>query len=401
MLLPWEYGIRNLARRPVRTSLTLVAMTTVVVLILVVVGFVRGLERSLSVSGDREVVLVYSINSAENIENSSIAAQTPRLLTASLSGIWKRFGVPHVSPELYMGIRVGVVDSNRAADLHDRTNTEAVSESDALGLVRGVTSQAPLVRRDVRILSGDWPGPNEVMVGELAAAKLGLPANQIVVGNTLEFESQQWRISGTFSAGGSAYESEIWCNLPDIQSATKRQDLSLVAIRLPPGGSSAEAELFCKERIDLEIQAIRETQYYGGLQQHYGPVRHLAWMVVILVAAAGFFAGMNMMYGAVSGRVREIATLQAMGFRRIAIVVSLVQEGVLLAATASLIAGGIALLFFRGVAIRFTMGAFPLEIDGVAILIGSCVGLVLGALGAMPPAFKALRQSVAVGLKSI
>ena len=51
-LLPWEYAIRNLFRRTLRTALTFVGLTTVVLLIFVVVGFIRGLEKSLTVSGD-------------------------------------------------------------------------------------------------------------------------------------------------------------------------------------------------------------------------------------------------------------------------------------------------------------------------------------------------------------
>ena len=60
-LLSWEYGVRNLLRRPSRSALTLVALTTVILLVFVVVGFIRGLERSLAVSGDPSVVLVYSM----------------------------------------------------------------------------------------------------------------------------------------------------------------------------------------------------------------------------------------------------------------------------------------------------------------------------------------------------
>jgi putative ABC transport system permease protein len=74
-LLPWEYGIRNLLRRPSRTALTLLALTLVVFLIFVVVAFIRGLEKSLAVSGDRNVVLVYAVSAEANIENSSIAAR--------------------------------------------------------------------------------------------------------------------------------------------------------------------------------------------------------------------------------------------------------------------------------------------------------------------------------------
>lgn len=384
MLLPWEYGVRNLARRPVRTALTLVALATVVTLVFVVVGFIRGLERSLAISGDEDVVLVYSVNSEENMETSAIAAQTPTLLTASLDGAWKRFGVSHVSPELYLGTRVRAKDAG-----------------DGLGLVRGVTRTAPLVRRGVRIVDGEWPQAGEVMVGRLSAAKLGMPASAIAIGETIMFEGQPWKISGEFAAGGAAYDSEIWCNLGDFQSATKRQDLSLVAMLLAPGASPAEVSLFCKERTDLELRAIRETDYYGALQQHYKPVRLLAWLVVILVSGAGAFAGLNMMYGAVAGRIREIATLQAIGYRRRAILLSLIQEGVLLAATASLLSGLLALTMLNEMHVRFTMGAFTLRIDSVAILIGCGVGLTLGVLGAVPPALKALRESVAVSLKAV
>ena len=42
-LLPWEYGIRNLFRRPLRSGLTLAGLTIVILLVFVVVGFIRGI----------------------------------------------------------------------------------------------------------------------------------------------------------------------------------------------------------------------------------------------------------------------------------------------------------------------------------------------------------------------
>ncbi len=384
MLLPWEYGVRNLARRPVRTALTMMALATVVMLVFVVVGFIRGLEQSLTVSGDENVVLVYSVNSEENIENSSIAARTPALLAASVDGTVNRFGLTHASPELYAGTRV-----------------KSERNDGGLGLVRGVTHAAPLVRRSVRLIEGEWPREGEVIVGRLVAAKLGSDEGALTVGKSIEFEGRSWRISGRFAAGGAAYESEIWCRLSDFQTVTKRQDISLVALLLSPSRSPVEVELFCKERTDLELRAIRETEYYATLQQHYKPVRLLAWLVVLLVSGAGIFAGLNMMYGAVAGRVREIATLQAIGYRRRAILLSLIQEGVLLASAGSLCSGVVALTLLNGMAVRFTMGAFTLRIDGVAILIGCGVGLLLGVVGALPPALKALRAEVAASLKAV
>jgi ABC-type antimicrobial peptide transport system permease subunit len=126
----------------------------------------------------------------------------------------------------------------------------------------------------------------------------------------------------------------------------------------------------------------------------------LAWLVVLLVSGAGVFAGLNTMYGSVVGRIRELSTLQTIGFARRAMLTSLVQEGVVLASAASLTATIAALLFVNHAAVRFTMGAFALRIDDVAVLVGCGVGLLLGVFGAIPPAIRALRMPVVDGLKA-
>jgi ABC-type antimicrobial peptide transport system permease subunit len=107
------------------------------------------------------------------------------------------------------------------------------------------------------------------------------------------------------------------------------------------------------------------------------------------------------MYGAVVGRIPELSTLRTIGFVRRAIVVSLIQEGLLLAVAASLLAAMIALVFVNGAAVRFTMGAFTLRIDNIALLIGCGVGFTLGFFGAIPPAFRAFRMPIVDGLKAV
>jgi putative ABC transport system permease protein len=382
--LPWEYAIRNLFRRPLRTALTFAGLTTVILLVFVVVGFIRGLEGSLAVSGDPQTAIIFSLGMGENLEYSSISMSTSDLVAASVEGINERYGQKYVSPELFLGTEMQL----------------GAEDKPEMGLVRGVTQSALLVRQRVELEEGEWPKTGEVLVGRLAATKLGAERGDLAVGQSIWFEGREWRISGAFSAGGAAFESEVWCRLDDLQQAMKRQDLSLVAATLRPGADFADLELFCLERLDLELQAIREIEYYASLQKDYGPVRMLAWLVVLLVSGAGVFAGLNTMYGSVVGRIRELAALQTIGFVRRAMLLSLIQEGVLLAAAASLLATIVAVLFINEAAVRFTMGAFALRIDETAVLIGCGVGLLLGMLGAIPPAIRALRMPLVDGLKA-
>ena len=384
-LLPWEYGVRNLARRPLRTVLTFTALTIVVLLVVAVVGFIRGLEASLARSGDPQVALVFSRGMGENLEYSSVPHRTADLLAASLEGVKRRYGQSYCSPQLYLGTHV---------------HLDAAAKP-TMGLVRGVTPAALLVHRRVELVSGEWPGLGEVLVGRLAHAKLGVPPERLARGNTVEFEGRTWRISGTFAAAGSAFESEMWCRLDDLQQAMKRQDLSIVALTLASPADFADVELFCQERLDLELQTMRQIDYFATLQKDYQPVRMLAWLVVLLVAGAGVFCGLNTMYGAVAGRVKELSMLQTLGYLRRAIVASLIQEGTLLAAAASLTASLIGLIVLRGVAVRFTMGAFELQVDGATILIACGVGLLMGVAGSMAPAARVFRLSVVDGLKAV
>ena len=376
--------MRNLFRRPLRTTLTFLGLTIVIFLVFVVVGFIRGLERTLAVSGDPSTAIVFALGMGENVEYSSIPMRTSDLVSASVEGIKEHYGQKYVSPELYLGTQVQVTKDTEPS----------------MGLVRGVTDSVLLVRQQVELEAGHWPKAGEILVGRWVATKIGSGKDKVAIGKTLGFEGRTWKISGVFSAGGSTFESEIWCRLDELQQAMKRQDLSVVAVAMESKDDFGELNLFCKERLDLELQAKRETDYYATLQKDNFSIRILAWLVVFLVSGAGVFAGLNTMYGSVVGRTAELSTLRTMGYVRRAIVLSLIQEGVLLALGASLLAAALALFLVNGAAVRFTMGAFALHIDQVALLIGCGTGVSLGLLGAIPPALRALKLPIVEGLKA-
>src|SRR5205085_9633442 len=122
-------------------------LALVVLLVLIVVGFVRGLEASLAVSGEPGVVIVHARGAAENVENSTVPARTPELLSASVAGIQRRpgpAGTPAVaaSPAPYLGTRVA-----------------GEGASISMGVVRGVTPAAALAHGRVQVVAGHWPGP--------------------------------------------------------------------------------------------------------------------------------------------------------------------------------------------------------------------------------------------------
>jgi putative ABC transport system permease protein len=194
-------------------------------------------------------------------------------------------------------------------------------------------------------------------------------------------------------------EGEIWCNLAELQIAAKRDNLSCVVATLD-GATYEDVDLFARQRLDLELVAMREDDYYSQLLTFYRPIEIVVWVTALLIALGGFLGGLNTLYSAFAARVREMGALQTLGYSRLALVVSMVQESVLATVGGALLAAALSVLLLDGVAVRFSMGVFGLVIDGPVMVFGMGVGLLLGLLGALPPAWRCLSVPITSALRS-
>ncbi|MDY7110324.1 MAG: ABC transporter permease [Planctomycetota bacterium] len=401
--LPFPYAVRNLFRSPLRLLLILGGSTLVVLLVLASTAFVTGMQQSLGVSGSADNVILLGSGSEESIERSQIAMRTATIASASIPGIRTRLGVPYVSPEIHQAMLVKL-------DPDEPEGRRSV--------IRGVTSAAFLVHPQVRIVEGRAPEPgrNELLAGSLAAAKLGLKPDDLASGSTLYIDDVPFVISGRFEAPQSVMDAELWCPLTDLQIIAQRDTLSCVILTLEGkgagasegtrgassggGGGFADVEAFAAQRLDLELAALPEREYYSKLALFFAPIRLMVIITAALIALGGVFGGLNTLYAAFAARVRELGTLQVLGYRRLAIVVCLLQESLLVNAAGALVASIIAILIFDGVAIRYSMGAFGLVVDGSVLAAGMLAGLLLGVVGAIPPAWRCLRLPIPEALKA-
>lgn len=386
--IPFEYAFRNLGRSPVRLAASLIGAALVVLLVLASAGFVRGMQRTLTQHETlHENVILLGSGSEEAIERSQIAAGAATQAAASIRGIKQADGMPYVSPEIHIALPL---------------RAEAGGE-ELPAVLRGVTDAAMLVHPEVELVEGRTPRPGaeELMVGALAATRLGVVDDRLAVGKTLHFDNRDWEIVGRFTAPNTVMDAEIWLPLTDVQIATKREaSLSCVVVSLGPEGKFANVDLFAKSRLDLELAAVREADYYASLAAFYRPIRIMILVTAGLIAMGGLLGGLNTMYAAFAARVREVGMLQALGFTRRAIVMSLSEESLFAAACGTIVGLSIGLLLLDGTAVRFSMGAFALTLDAPVILCGIAGGLIVGLVGAIPPAVRCLRLPITEALQS-
>lgn len=386
--LPFQYAVRNLGRSRVRLAAALLGSALVVLLVLAAGGFVRGMQLSLTTNaGLHENVMILSTGSEEGVERSQIDAAVEGIAAASITGLMQQAGVIYASPEIHAALPV-------------RASADATTDLPAV--MRGVRPVALLVHPEVEITRGrpPRPGEDELMVGALAATRLGLPDARLDIGQTLHFDDRDWTIVGHFRAPNTVMDAEIWLPVTDLQIATNRETtLSCVVVTLDTA-SFVDVDVFAKTRLDLEITAIREHDYYSSIAAFYAPIRVMVLITAALIATGGVLGGLNTMYAAFAARVREVGTLQSLGFTRTAILASLTEESVLAAASGAVIGVAVGLLLIDGLAVRFSMGAFAIVIDPPVVLAGLLAGLVVGCIGAAPPAVRCLRLPITEALKS-
>lgn len=383
--LPSEYAVRNLGRSPLRLSLSVAGAALVVLLVLAAGAFVRGMRQSLAVSAAEDNVILLGAGSEESIERSEIKASVAGQAAASVDGIKTRLGVPYVSPEIHLFTNVRFEPDGQPYPT----------------LLRGVTAPAFLVHKQVRLTEGRAPAPgaDEVIVGRLAATRMNVGAANLAVGQVILLDDRRWTIVGHFEAPSTVMDAEVWIPLSDLLVFAKRETVSCVVLTLEDG-EFADVEAFAKQRLDLELVAMREGEYYGKLSAFFRPVQVMVWITAALIALGGLLGGLNMMYAAFAARVREIGALQAIGYPRRAILLSLLQESLLTAAVGALVAAAVGILFLDGLAVRFSMGAFGLVVDSSVMLWALASALVLGVVGALPPAWRCLRLPIPVALKT-
>jgi putative ABC transport system permease protein len=214
---------------------------------------------------------------------------------------------------------------------------------------RGVGPDVFAVRDEVTIVEGRrfHRGVREVIVGKQAAAQFA----GLEIGARIAFRDSDWRVTGIFTSGGDVHESEIWSDADVAMSAFRRTGYQSVTAALADpserGLGAFKATIARDPR--LSIGVLREPEYYAKQANILSNlIRVLGYTVAAFMALGATFGALNCMYSAIASRQVEIATLRAIGFGGLAVVVSVMIEALLLALLGGALGGALAYLYCDG-----------------------------------------------------
>jgi putative ABC transport system permease protein len=391
MAIPVKYNLRNLVARKTSTGMTAFVIGLVVAVFLCVLALVQGVTRTLSVTASSRNVLAMRVGSQAEMQSVITRDQAEQI--QSMPGPERNAaGKPYVSAELITLINVPRADDTSFSNVQ----------------IRGMSPMGMEARPGVKILDGRMftQATNEAIVSKNLSKRFA----NMKVGDRLKTGSFQWVIVGLFDAQGSAYESEVWADVSDLQQQTKRNIFSSVFVRLPDTESASRFIEAIKGDQRLKLDGKTEQKYYDEQMITGAPIKALAFIVGFFTAIGAAFGAMNTMYAQVSARTREIGTLRAIGFSRRSILASFVIEALMLCLAGGILGVLLTFLVFNLYLTKptgtmnfrtFSEVLFNFRLTLPLIAGGLAFSLAMGLLGGFFPAWRASRLKIVNALREV
>lgn len=384
-------GISTLRQRLGSSAVIVVGIAGVVGVLVALLAMAEGYSETLRKSGSADTAIVMRGASASEV--MSVLDRDAVVQIAQAPGVARDAkGEPIASAEVVVAANLPV----RGGKADDEGSVQ----------LRGVTEQAWAVRPQVKIIDGRkfTPGLRELIIGRGAARQFA----GLTPGAEVRLGTQPWKVAGVFASGDSM-ESEIWGDATVVADTYRRgSGRAAVTVRLDDPKSFSAFKAAVESNPQMKVEAATTLDYFGKQSEQMTEViRTMGIAVGAIMAIGAMFGALNTMFAAVAARAREIATLRAIGFSGLPVVVAVMLETMLLALMGGLIGGFLAWLIFNGYSASTLAGgavgqlAFQLHVTPELLWTGLKWALAIGFIGGLFPAVRAARLPVTTALREL
>ena len=364
--------LRNLRRRPARTLFTGLGVAVGLGTFLALIGLSRGFERTwtrgLVERGTH--VLAVRHGAMEILTGALDQGLAPRLRAVP--------GVAGVSPEL---MDLYTVPGGRPVLLSGWEPGSYLWRT--LTLDRGAAPAA-----------GDSAG---VVIGQAVAELLHRE-----VGDTLGVLGGRFVVRGVARPNSVMGSNTVFLLLPALQrQAGRAGKVNVFNLRLAhPASERRTRATLARLRGTFPELTFSETDQVAEGNEMMRMARAMAWMTSAIALLMAVLVVLNTLLMSVMERTREFGVLLAVGWTPRRIVGLVVIEGVVLALAGGVAGAALGVLELECL-VRLPQVNHILEtrLDAGALLAGLGIGLVLGVLGSLYPAWRATRLDPVAALR--
>ncbi|HVI71327.1 MAG TPA: ABC transporter permease [Pyrinomonadaceae bacterium] len=386
MALPLKYNIRNIVVRKGSTLATAFTIGLTVAVFLMVMALARGIDTTLSSSGEPLNVIVVREGSTAELNSSITREQFNDLMF--LDGVVRENDKPIATAEIVTLIYKARKGMSQGSNV----------------TVRGVGPMSFKLRSGFQTVAGRLfqPGLTEAVVSKRIAERF----QGLDIGDKFRIQTTDYTVVGLFDSAGKAFESEIWVDNNSLASTTNRETYSSVLMRVNDQNALTALSKRITDDPKLHLKAVSERVFYEDQQgAASGMLKGLAVFISFIMAVGAGFAGMNTMYASVARRTKEIGTLRVLGFGRFSILIAFLLESVVIAVIGAAIGILLSLplnLVSTGTSNwqNFSEIAFNFRVTPDLMIFALVFGGVIGFVGSLLPSIRAARFKIVDALRS-
>lgn len=387
-------GISTLSQRIGSSAVIVIGIAGVVGVLVALLAMAEGYAQTLRNSGSLDTAIV--LRGASAAEVASALSREDLVQIAQAAGVARGDkGEPLVSAETVV-----------AANLPVKAGKGGKTDDEGSAQVRGIADEAFAVRPHLKVVEGRrfTPGLRELLVGRGAVRQFA----GLSVGATIKLGNQPWTVVGIF-ASGDAMESELWADANVVNDAYQRgSGRNSATVKLTSAAAFKEFKAALAANPQLKVDANTTLDFFAKQSEKMTQMLRIIGITVGAIMAVGaVFGALNTMFAAVASRAREIATLRAIGFRGLPVVVAVMLETMLLALIGGAIGGLVAWALFNGFEAS-TMAAgsvgklsFSLRVSPGLLWEGIKWALAIGFIGGLFPAVRAASLPVTTALREL
>lgn len=351
--------VANLAHRPMRSLISIVAIALEVTLILLIVGLALG------------------ILSDQRKRQAGIGADVVVMPPGS-SFIVGLTGSP-------MSIKIGNLLSNLPHVVTVSPVVQSVSTAGAIEVIAGIDpkSYQELSGPFQYLQGGPMRDANDCLVDEVFARPHHLKA-----GDTIDILNNKFRVAGIVQPGKGARKFLQIGVMQDLIGAQGKATLFYLKLDDPANADAVVDEI---KQAGMDHYVVSSMAYYLSMMttSNYPGLSKFIDFVIAISVIIGFLVIFQSMYTAIMERTREIGILKSMGASKFYIVNIILRETLLLALGGIMVGIAVSLAVRAGIDGRSTLrvvvtGGWILKATGIAV-----VGAILGALY---PAYQAAQK---------
>lgn len=360
-------------------SLTISACTLLVVVVVAAfLSMASGFEATTRATGSDRVAVILGMQSTSET-NSQVSSEQVSLLSEIAEG-GLADEITQFSPELTFTVGGTAQGDGRRINIP----------------LRGLDEAGRALRNGFRVIDGRvyQSGAQEVIVGRRLYREIGSPP----LNSTVTLGGRTWALVGIFELDSPVLEGDYWTDLSSMQSAYGRQNqVQTVRIGVTDPRVINRIQDFVDQDPRLTLDVWTERRLYEKQGESVAKlIRFVGWPLATVLAAGCIAGVLNTMFISMQSRRQSLRTLRIIGFARPAIVASVIAEGCVLAAIGAALGLVLVFLVLDGlnasmVGVSFMTVDYNMRLTTKDIASSMIVALLIGMVGSMIPAWKAVR----------